>query len=123
MPTPLEELGLHVVAKAREEMQTSNRFPNYDFERHTGNLAIVRDPQFFIEPIHETSKQKLVEFAPNAARARQDRYYVRGEAYRNRSHIDLIHAHNYPMMLITQQRRSSSAEDEAEQSRRRMSCV
>jgi len=88
LPTPIEETVLHVLAKARE-LQSSNRFPNYDFERHTGNLAVVRNPAFFIEPITEANKQKLIDF--NIARkARYDRYSVREEAFNNRSHIHFL---------------------------------
>ena len=103
-PTPLEELVLHVLARARE-MQSSGRFPEYDFENHSGILSIIRDPQFHDLPIHETSRQKLIDFE-NAIRSRQERYNVRGEAYNNRSHIHLLRANINPI-----QRSSSSADD------------
>jgi len=110
LPTPIEELVLHVLAKARE-LQSSNRFPNYDFERHTGNLAVVRNPAFFIEPITEANKHKLIDF--NIARkARYDRYTVREEAFNNRSHIHFLNT------ITPTQCSSSSADDAAERARR-----
>ena len=44
-PTPIEELVLHVMAKVRE-LQSTGRFTEYDFERHSGILSIIQDPQF-----------------------------------------------------------------------------
>ena len=43
MPTPFEELALSIDTSVRE-MQSSGRFPGYDFERHMGNLTIIQDP-------------------------------------------------------------------------------
>ena len=104
-PTPIEELVLHVLAKIRE-LQSSGRFTEYDFERHSGILSIVQDPQFHEMPIHESTRQKLKNFE-DAIRIRQDRYNARGEAYNNRSHI---HLHS-GAIYIQPQRSSSSADD------------
>ena len=82
LPTPIEELVLHVLAKARE-LQSSNRFPEYDFVNHMGNfLTLTQDPAFSVEPISETNRQQLIDFNI-ATQARQDRYLVRGEAFNN----------------------------------------
>jgi hypothetical protein len=81
LPTPIEELVLHVLAKARE-LQSSNRFPEYDFVNHMGNLTLTQDPAFSVEPISETNRQQLIDFSI-ATQARQDRYLVRGEAFNN----------------------------------------
>ena len=111
MPTPIEEVAIHVATKARE-LQRSNRFASYDFDRHTGPLSMARDHRYFIEPITEANKQKMVEFA-NDARARQNRYDVRREAFRNNTHPHIIQPQTTPLPII-QQRSSSSAEDDAE---------
>ena len=115
LPTPIEELTLHVYAKANE-MQRSGRFLEYDFEKHDGILSVVPNPQFFTEPVSEVDKQKMVEYA-NAAKDRQDRYNLRGEAFRNKSHLHLL---SRVIIPTTTQRSTSSAEDEAEQFRKRM---
>ena len=81
------------------------------------HLSETRAPQFFIEPILEANKQKLLDF-DNAAKARQERYSARGEAYRNKSHIHLIN--NSKPTVAIQRSLLSSAEDEAEQFRRRI---
>ena len=116
MPTPFEELLLSVDAKIRE-MQNSNRFTGYDFERHVGNLMITQNPEFS-EPRSEETQQKLAEFS-NAANTRQDRYNARWEACLTNHHIHDI-AHWLKPMRAIQHRSTSSAEDAAEQSRRRM---
>ena len=105
-PTPIEELVLHVMAKVRE-LQSTGRFIEYDFERHSGILSIVQDPQFHEMPIHESTRQKLKNFE-DAIRIRQDRYNARGEAYKNRSHIHLQSRAN---IIPPTQRSSSSADD------------
>ena len=104
-PTPIEELVLHVMAKVRE-LQSTGRFIEYDFERHSGILSIVQDPQFHEMPLQETIRQKLRNFE-DAIRIRQDRYNARGEAYNNKSHI---HLHSRAS-IIPIQRSSSSADD------------
>ena len=116
MPTPFEELVLSIDTQVRE-MQASNRFPEYDFERHMGNLNIIQDPSFQ-QPMSDEAQQMLAEIG-QAQDIRHDRYNERWDASLTNNHPHDLSRFIQPQTRPIQ-RSSSSAEDEAEQSRKRM---